>query len=348
MNALYQMMLKEAQGTLHVNVAPRMLPRVQRNPASPPAAQPTQRAATPQAAQVAQAPQRAATPPAAQASRPPAAPPVIPKGTHQKNPQAPQPPPAPAKARADRYTMGPAKSDAYTLGPAPAQAAPAQAQATPAQAAPAQAAPAQAAPAQAAPAQATPAAEAPARHPLSYVDGAMTHVRQARANAHTHFTPENLQTLRDTRATVGKWGRRAGTIGALGAGLAVGKRVLDDGTGSEQDARMRDFLSSTQHQMTGALPGMQVYGSYEAFGAAKHAEIDAMVKTAEPPYSPYPYANSAHAAMSAEFGKALAQKLVSEPIDLAHRFLKKKLIDVSNKLFSSHREDKSLYLPGMI
>lgn len=155
----------------------------------------------------------------------------------------------------------------------------------------------------------------------------MTSVQQARANAHTHFTPENLQTLRDTRATVGKWGRRAGTIGALGAGLAVGKRVLDDGTGSEQDARMRDYLSSTQHQMTGALPGMQVYGSYEAFGAAKHAEIDAMVKTAEPPYSPYPYANSAHAAMSAEFGKALAQKLVSEPIDLAHRFLKKKLID---------------------
>ena len=56
------------------------------------------------------------------------------------------------------------------------------------------------------------------------------------------------------------------------------------------------------------------------------AKIDAMEKRAEPSY-PYPYAQSAHAAMSAEFGKALAQKLVSEPIDLAHRFLKKKLID---------------------
>jgi hypothetical protein len=154
----------------------------------------------------------------------------------------------------------------------------------------------------------------------------MSHVRQARANAHTHFTPENLQTLRDTRDTVGKWGRRAATVGAIGAGLAVGKRVLDDGTGAEQDARMRDYLASTQHQMTGALPGMQVYGSYEAFGAAKLAEIDAMEKRAEPSY-PYPYAQSAHAAMSAEFGKALAQKLVSEPIDIAHRFLKKRLVD---------------------
>ena len=82
---------------------------------------------------------------------------------------------------------------------------------------------------------------------------------------------------------------------------------------------MQDYLANAQHQMGQPLPSMTVMASYDAFAQSKTAQL----KQAEP----VNLFNGTHNAMASAVSQALAQKLVSEPIDNAHRFLKKRIVD---------------------
>jgi hypothetical protein len=88
---------------------------------------------------------------------------------------------------------------------------------------------------------------------------------------------------------------------------------------SEQEARMQDYLANAQHQMAQPVPSMTVLGSYDAFAEEKRAALKSADKIDT--------FNNAHGAMASAFGNALAQKFVTEPIDNAHWFLKKKIVE---------------------
>jgi hypothetical protein len=112
------------------------------------------------------------------------------------------------------------------------------------------------------------------------------------------------------------------TGAAAGAGYGA-YRLLGNGGGAadEQAARMQDYYANAQNQMAQPMPSMAVMASYDEFAAKKIAEL----KSADDG-SPMLF-NTAHSAMGTAFGKALADKLVTEPIDNAHRFLKKKIVE---------------------
>ena len=157
---------------------------------------------------------------------------------------------------------------------------------------------------------------------MQRVDAALSAARAAPQALWSQLSPENQQALSGAGAAITRTGKRLATIGALGAGAVGAYHLLNDGSASEQDARMRDYIASTQHQMHAPVPGMSVYASYDAYAAEKHAALE---KLANP--MPMPYVSNAQTAMASQFGSTLAQKLVSEPIDAMHRFLKRRIVD---------------------
>ena len=109
--------------------------------------------------------------------------------------------------------------------------------------------------------------------------------------------------------------RYAGPL-ALGAGAAaLGTSALRGGpTASEQDIRMRDYMTNAQHNMSAPLPPMSVYASYDDFADEKVAAYAPMYPTVQ-------------GALANSLAQQLAQKFVGEPIDAVHTVLKKKLYD---------------------
>lgn len=157
---------------------------------------------------------------------------------------------------------------------------------------------------------------------MQRADAAMSAARAAPQSVWNQISPENQRALSGMGSAISRTGRRLATVGALGAGAYGAVSMLNDGSASEQDARMRDYIASTQHQMQAPVPGMSVYASYDAYAAEKHAALE---KLANP--LPMPFSSNAQTAMAAQFGSTLAQKLVSDPIDAMHRFLKRRIID---------------------
>lgn len=162
-----------------------------------------------------------------------------------------------------------------------------------------------------------------------WVNSAMNAARGGAANAQNRaasgwnaVSPENRATLQNAATTAKTWGGRALKGGLAAGGLYAGYRMLGGGgqSAEEQNARMQDYLANAQHQMAQPVPSMTVLGSYDEFARSKLA---ALAKRADPVNT----LNGAHSAMAGAFGQALAQKLVTEPIDNAHRFLKKKIVD---------------------
>jgi hypothetical protein len=144
----------------------------------------------------------------------------------------------------------------------------------------------------------------------------------ARAQANWQsVSPENRAALQGAANTARTWGRRGAQAGLAAGGLYAGYRMLGGGgqTADEQAARMQDYLANAQHQMAQPIPSMTVMASYDAFAKEKVAALKAADKIDT--------FNTAHSSMAGAFGNALAQKLVTEPIDNAHRFLKKKIVD---------------------
>ena len=245
----------------------------------------------------------------------PEAPPPPPKAPKAPEPKAP----APAAPKAPQAAQAPAAPQAPPAPQAPAAPqAPTHVQAQAPTQVPAQAQPQ---PQAQAPAQ-TSAQEAatPKRTVMQHVDAGLTRMRSAPGSAWAQLSPENQQYLTRGKQWAGRQVGRAARWGALGAGAYAGYRLLNDSSGSEQDARMRDYLANAQHQMAQPMPGMSVYASYDDFAEAKHAAL-------KQAFTPSPYVIKTNDAFASAFGQSLAKKLVEEPIDNIHRFLKKKIVD---------------------
>lgn len=104
----------------------------------------------------------------------------------------------------------------------------------------------------------------------------------------------------------------AGAAGLAGLGYMAyrGRQAAN-----EQSARMQDHFTNSAHNMSNPLPPMTVTASYDAFCEEKVANV----------YSPvYP---SMQNALSTSMAQQLATKFVGDPIDAAHKVLKKKLYD---------------------
>lgn len=165
--------------------------------------------------------------------------------------------------------------------------------------------------------QAAPQAQTTA---MQHVDNALTRVRGAPQSAWNKLSPENQEYLRRGGQWAGRQATRGARWGALGLGTYTGYKMLTDSSGSEQDARMRDHLANAQHLMAQPMPDMSVYASYDDFAESKLARLQPMAM-------PGPFIVRTNDAFSSAFGQSLARKLVEEPIDNIHRFLKRKIVD---------------------
>jgi hypothetical protein len=104
----------------------------------------------------------------------------------------------------------------------------------------------------------------------------------------------------------------AGAAGIAGLGYAA---YRGSQAANEQSARMQDHFTNSAHNMSNPLPPMTVTASYDEFCEEKLANVYAPV---------YP---SMQNALSTSMAQQLATKFVGEPIDAAHKVLKKKLYD---------------------
>ena len=118
----------------------------------------------------------------------------------------------------------------------------------------------------------------------------------------------------------------AGLAGRLGnyAAPAAGAAALaglgytayrGSNAAQEQAARMQDHFTNSAHNMSNPTPPMTVTASYDEFCEEKVANV----------YTPvYP---SMQNALSTSMAQQLASKFVAEPLDAAHKVLRKKLYD---------------------
>jgi len=108
----------------------------------------------------------------------------------------------------------------------------------------------------------------------------------------------------------GRLGLAAGGAALLGLGAYGASRAA-----GEQDVRIRDYMQNAQQNAGTPLPPMAVHASYDDFAErAKLGELQPMYPTVQ-------------GALANSMATQLATKFIGEPIDAAHKALKKKFYD---------------------
>lgn len=108
----------------------------------------------------------------------------------------------------------------------------------------------------------------------------------------------------------GRLGLAAGGAALLGLGGYAASRA-----GAEQDVRIRDYMQNAQRDGGTPMPYMAVHASYDNFAErAKLGELQPMYPTVQ-------------GALANSMATQLATKFIGEPIDAAHKALKKKFYD---------------------
>jgi hypothetical protein len=118
------------------------------------------------------------------------------------------------------------------------------------------------------------------------------------------------------RAGMPKWLLPAAGLGALGVAAYRGMGAAD-----EQDARTRDLISSRRESLQAPMPSMSVYASYEKRANEPHQPPSPDAKPGQPRDFMSPMLTGGTNALVG----ALAQQLVTRPLDATFGFLKKKL-----------------------
>ena len=113
-------------------------------------------------------------------------------------------------------------------------------------------------------------------------------------------------------------GFKAKALGLTGVGLTGAAAYRGSKDSAEAATRAQDYAESVKHDLTSPMPSLEVTASY-----AKFAEE----KLAAPGPQPMMLVPSAQSAFAQGFGSALAQKLVTDPLDALHSKLRRSYVD---------------------
>jgi hypothetical protein len=113
-------------------------------------------------------------------------------------------------------------------------------------------------------------------------------------------------------------GFKAKALGLTGVGLTGLATYRGAKDSAESSTRATDYAENMKHDLGTPMPSLEVTASYEKF---------AEEKLAAPPSQPMYLMPSAQSAFAQSFGGALAQKLVTDPLDALQSKLKKTWVD---------------------